>query len=245
METRYLNKGLLDNARLLNSSYNNESSLFVIEDKILKILNMKKRDEERKETVIRLGEYENDECCLPEFLISESPKKDDFSGFGMTYYYDYAELIRIINTLTFKERFNLAKKLTLLIEGFEDIKYTYIDIHFCNILVKADKIKLGDMDGGYYRNLVGNGLFRELLSHSYHELARFILSLLYNTDRESCEALFRKNLNVFKRNSNNKQYKMIVEASENNGSIFHPSDLIDSFTEEYVAETAPKLTMIK
>ena len=38
---------------------------------------------------------------------------------------------------------------------------------------------------------------------------------------------------------------MITEASENNGSIFHPSDLLDSFTEEYVAETAPKLTMIK
>lgn len=245
METRYLNTGLLDNARVLRSALNNESNLFVVENKILKILNMKHRNNDRKETVIRLGEYENDECCLPEFLLSESPKKDDFSGFGMTYYNDYIELIKLISTLTFKEKFNLAKKLTLLIEGFEDIKYTYIDIHFCNILVKEDKIKLGDMDGGCYRKVVGNGLFRELLSLSYHELARYILALLYNIDCESYKDFFSKNLNVFKRNSNNKQYKMIVEASENNGSIFHPSDLIDSFTEEYVAATAPKLTMIK
>jgi hypothetical protein len=245
MEIRYLNKGLLNDARILSSDLNNESNLFVVEDKILKILNKKHRTNDRKETVIKLGEYNNDECCLPEFLISESSKKEDFSGFGMTYYDEYTELIKLINTLTFKERFIIAKKLVLLIENFEDIKYTYVDIHFCNVLVKGTNIKLGDMDGGCYRSVVGNELYRMLLSSSYHELARYILALLYNIDCISYKEFFIKNLNVFKRNSNKNQFKMVVEATEDNGRIFHPSDFIDSFTEEYVSETSPKLAMIK
>lgn len=241
METRYLEDGLLIDAVKLKAKTNNESNIYAKGDDFLKIYGSFIATDERKKTVILLEEFINDECCIPKYLIN---KGCTFKGLGTPFYRDYKCLEDIINSIQFKDRIIIARKIALLIESFIKQKYVYYDLHPGNIMVKDTNIKLIDMDGGYFSSIQETD-YLFVQNTSYINLCGLILSILYGIDDD--EYLFNKtvleNIQIFKRTANKKQMQLLNAAISDSKVKILPSEFIDYFSEEYIEETKPMLIL--
>ena len=245
MEKRYLEDGILLGAKLFNPNYHVESNLYVKEDELLKLFKQKFNTPEREKTIIKLGEYENNECSIPKFLIYGRERSNPFMGYGMKYYKDYKCLEAKLLSLSFKSRMIIAKKIAQLIESFEDEKLVYKDLHTGNIIVRYNNIVLVDFDSAMYESIIGQNLYKKLLGESYQNLCSLLLNIIYSIDipGKPFECIISSNRDLFEKTANEKQ-KVILDGSyDDEKTDYHPSDYLDSFTEEYVEETKKKLIL--
>lgn len=242
MEIKYLDSGLLNGAKKFNPHLHSESELYIKKKKLIKILKEVHRGLIRERMIIKLSEYQNDECSTPCSIIYTNKVENSFAGLETNFYKEYCELDKIINSLSFQERFIIAKKIALLIESFEKEEYSYYDLHLRNLLVKGTDIMLIDMDGGKYASTSGIERYKSSLKISYYFLPQLILSILYNIRFFPFADVIGDNLYTFKKNSNTEQWKIIRAAiTKDPEKLIHTSDHIDSFTEDFIAETKPML----
>ncbi len=113
MVIKYLEDGLLDGANKFNPNGHYESTLYSKGKELLKIFKRKYITPEREKNIILLGEIENKECSIPEYLIHSCKKKNPFVGYGMKYYEDYKCLESKLLSLSFKSRMIIAKDLKI------------------------------------------------------------------------------------------------------------------------------------
>lgn len=241
MEIIYLEDGLLDRAKKFDSVLHSESELYIKDNQLFKILLEGHRDEIKKRSIIKLSEFDNKECCIPNSLIYKTRVDNLFTGLAIDFLEYYSELQKEFYTLPYKDRLIIAKKVALLFESFENKQFVYTDIHLRNILLSGSDIKLIDMDGGCFSSIIGETRYKELLNHSYKRLSLYMLILLSGI--QNCQPRdIINNIVLLKKHSNKNQTKVINSATTlEQDKGYHVSDYLDSFTEEYIEDTKKRL----
>ncbi len=247
MEKRFIDDGVLKGYTPLTNVNHSESTIYKKGSDIVKILHDKYRTKEREQTTERLGAFVCDECSLPHTILYDKHSNKPFAGFIQPNYSEYELLIKCLedNTIPFKKRITIAKKISALIESFEKERFSYYDIHAENVLVDKEDIKLIDMDSVLYKDLSDPITFRVHMGLTSKYLSYLVLSIIFSKDFFPFDEEVEKNKRNFDKFANERQRKVIEAAATTDYKVFYPYYYIDSFTEDYVEETSSILRLEK
>lgn len=239
MEKRLYSSKICNKTNMLRTKYCTESTLYLYNGDIIKIVNDRFRD--RASTVLRLENLDHEALALPKYVLYN---KTGFKGYGMTYFDDYSVLAKMIcdESVPFSKRKEIALKICKLFEYMESCGFGYYDVHSKNILYKGTDIKLVDLDSGIFDD-ENRYEYLTYLKHSQQRLSELSLALLYKEilDDLSEELIESKKIILSMVPSNVK--KLYEHVINKDFSYFRSGEYIENLTEDTIEET--KQVLIK
>lgn len=194
MESKFVTKKYLKDF-IFHFNGGTESLMFYNDDVFLKILKKDFLTKDRKEIINRLDEFKNDNILTPLFLLHD---RTGIIGYATHNCLDYSFIDELLtnslfdtNIEEFKKRKDLMIKLSKTLDFLYNKEFAYYDIHYKNILLKDNNIKLIDLDGGLFRGYNNHEVtYPVAIKFSYHRLLLFTLSYIYNMDYRKFDNYF-------------------------------------------------------
>lgn len=169
---------------------NNESELFVIEDKLYKIIDAMCR--RQKQQIMEFVHDEKHE--IPIDIIDLMYEKEKFFGYVMKLYDDYEELYTFLKSnASLNDRKKIALEIVKIYENMLKLKIVYFDWHSKNLMIKND-LKLLDIDSAKRNaNVVYDALSRRnMLNLCISLILGVDLDFDYDISERSKNELFEK-----------------------------------------------------
>ncbi len=247
MKTIFLEDGILNGTTELNKIYHSESFLYKKDNTLYKLLKSKQRTLNREKTLNYIQCLDSKECVLPQDIIyTKQSQSNPFMGFTSEFLPQnlFKMLSEIIedNSIPFKDRLTIAKKISALMECFERYKIVYFDLHADNIMISGTDIKFVDMDSVICKGLTTSLDYRVNLNIMCENLANLILCIIYRIDSLSFgRSILENNKRLFYRNGNEQMRRVFDKSSSHDGKVSYPTDDIDYFDENAVRDTMLKM----
>lgn len=192
MQTIIINEQkLMQQKHPLKFNRNCESSIYVLEDELYKILNLpfdisaSNREystflTNRKNTIIKLMQINPDGGCNPKALLTNSKY---FLGCIYPYLKDYDELLA--KSYSIEVRAKLCHKLNEIFRQFWKLNIQYTDLSIYNVMTNGENIKFVDMDSVSMNKFTTHEEEKRFLIFTCQQLAILSLSLLLNINIDS------------------------------------------------------------
>jgi len=246
MERRFIHKNYLKKAKLFNPPFHAESTLFILNNELLKFIR-KELLKERENVVNSLYKLEHTSCITPNFTMYD---KTGFLGYGM----DFIDNCRPLSWETtfdtsFDRRKEIAFEICDLFSYLESKRFAYYDIHSNNLLFSNHKLKLVDLDSGIFANEDNFVKYDSMIRFEKKIIARIILGILYGENPDDFKEKFHaRNTNKLMnlRNIYPNELKEFIEfAISDEFGHFETRKYIDLFSEDIVYDTRAMIKLIK
>ena len=246
MKKKFIHKNYLKKAKLFNPPFHSESTLFILNDEVLKFIK-KEILKERESIVNNLDIIDHPNCVTPNFIMYD---KTGFLGYGM-------DLIKNCRPLSWESTFDtsfdrrkeIAFEICDLFSYLESKKFAYYDIHSNNLLYSNHKLKLVDLDSGIFENADNIVTYDSMIRFEKKIIARVILAILYGENPDDFKEKFdRRNFDKLEYLKNcypNELKKFLEFVINTEFSHFESRDYIELFNEDLIYDTRFILKHIK
>lgn len=165
-----IRKTTITKYKKLYSGISTESSLYLVYDRLYKILNSN-IIENREEIINRFINNNINGCSKIYDALYDNNK---FYGYSMQYYEDYSILDKKMGKLNYEQKKQICQELIRIYTEIKDkLGILYYDFHEFNVLIKNEKIVLIDLD-----SCLENNRNNIILCEGY--LSEFILTILFD-----------------------------------------------------------------
>ncbi|NLC48128.1 MAG: hypothetical protein GX758_02040 [Tenericutes bacterium] len=166
---------------VLQDTVHHESDIYLYDPQTLYKILLSDNRLTREHVVERLAHYDNPNCIIPESIIYN--EYNEFVGYSMKYLKTHILSTKIIfGNDDYDYRMFISKKISKIIESFDNDDFVYWDIHPDNVMIRGNCIKVIDIDSIRYFDGLHNELYDDNKIASHQLLCQLALSYLSKMD---------------------------------------------------------------